>query len=234
MSKNLPHVDLTPINEFRYIQIPNYDFTFILLDQNLKAVHSAFQCKDYLQDIFYTEYTGKAAEIWGIEWSQGMLEMDVEYFKMALHGGNIPLRSQAKRLQNFLNQFEASLQIPFTKVSPTDNPLIILVEFSKAWTENGPLLSAFTTLIRLGGMYHSGSPVKYLKKIHEYKHPNKQPKGFKQYMFVDISRMDNSLPKLAALLQGKKPVHNWSDFRNINWVHDTGIVGFRDFPTVKV
>jgi hypothetical protein len=153
---------------------------------------------------------------------------------MALHGGNLNLENHAEKLQAFLNVFEDSLEIPHSKIHTTDNPIIVIVEFSKDWTENGPFLSAFTTLIRLGGLYEEGDVLDYLKKIHGYKIPANQPKGFPRYMLVDIQRLDISLPKFAALLEGKRPVHKWGDFKNINYVHDTGIVGFREFPTVEV
>jgi hypothetical protein len=228
------HVDLSPIKTFRYIQIPNHDFTFILLDENLKAIHSAFQCKDYLQDIFYCEYTGESAEIWGIYWTQNMLNMNTKRFKMALSGGKVQLENQVKTMKSFLNFFDVALDIPKTRVYNTDDPKIIVVDFHKSWTENGPLLSAFTTAIRLSGLYKEGDPIEYLTKIRGYIDSSKRPSDYMDYMLIDIQRLPVTLGRFAALLEGKKPEHSWSDFKDIHAVHDTGIVGFGKFPTVSV
>lgn len=228
------HVDLTPISEFRYCQISNHLFQFLLLDKNNRALHSPFECKDYLQDIFYCEYTGKNAGIYGISWKPGMLDINVETFRLALHGGKVTLDGRVEMLQKFLNEFENSLGIQPSTVSATDDSKIIVVDFSKEWTSNGPLLSAFTTLIRLSGTYNGENPIEYLSSLLQYKVPANRPQGFPDYMLVDIKRLDNTLPKFAALLEGRRPEHQWDNFKSIMFVHDTGIVGFKDFPKANV
>lgn len=232
--ETLIHVDLTPISEFRYCQISNHLFQFLLLDKNNRALHSPFECKDYLQDIFYCEITGKPSKIYGIDWHQGMLDINVETFRLALSGGKVTLDGRVEMLQNFLNLFEIQLGISPSKVSKTDDPKIIVVDFSKEWTSNGPLLSAFTTLIRLSGTYDGGNPIEYLSSLLQYKVPANRPQGFPDYMLVDIKRLDNTLPKFAALMEGKRPEHQWTDFKSIMFVHDTGVVGFKNFPVANI
>lgn len=238
MDEQKLHVDLTPIASFRYSEISNYQFQFLLLGKNNQALHTPVQCKDYFQDIFFTEATGVPADVYGLEWRKGMVDTDVEYFRMALNGGSLELESHIPAFQTFLNAFDSALGFRPSVVLPTDNPKIIVVDFSKEWTTGGPLLSAYTTLIRLAQLYSGEDVMEYLKKIHEYKDINKRPKDFPQYMGKEISRLDRTITKLAALLQGKKPESVWEDFKNstniVRDVHDLGVVNYPQFPTVSV
>lgn len=226
-------IDLTPIRNFRYIQISNHSFQFLLLDENNKALHSPFECKDYLQDIFYCEYTGNSHEIWGLLWKKGMLNTDVETFKMALLGGRETLKGRIPHLKSFLNQLEDAQGIPHTEVYETPNEKHIVVEFSKKWTESGPLLSAYTTAIRLAGTYEGGDIIEYLQNLWKLFKTGKED-VFPRYMRVDVERLNLSIGKLAALLQGKQVECCWEDFTDIEVVHDTGIIGYSDFPMVPV
>lgn len=238
ISNEVLHVDLSPVRKFRYVEISNHYFQFILLGENNQALHTPFQCKDYLQDIFFAEATGIVTDAYGIRWKKGMLNTDTGTFRMALHGGSILLESIAPAFQMFLNIFEEALGFSPTVVTTTDKPEIIVVDFSKEWTENGPLLSAYTTLIRLAGMYNGGDALEYLRAIHEYKNPDNRPAGFPMYMSKEIARLDKTLNRLAALLQGKKPDDAWSNHADttniIRDVHDMGICNFPGFPTVDL
>ncbi len=227
-------IDLTPIKEFRYCQISNHNFNFLLLNEKNKALHSPFVCKDYIQDIFYTEYTGKSEEIYGIMWQKGMLNTDVSTFKLAILGTTEEMQERAEDLQAFLNLFEVAQNIPPCKIVKTNDSKNIVIEFSKEWTVNGPLLSAFTTLIRLGGVYKKGEDaVKYLKSLLQY--ANKMEKvPLPNYMLVDVNRLNMCIKRLAALLQGKRVEHKWEDFQSINQVHHTGLIGYKNFPEVEI
>jgi hypothetical protein len=146
-------VDYSPINEFHYCQMPNFEYCFLLIDGKNRALHSPFECKDYLQDMFYCEYTGKSAGIWGIHWKAGMIDMDVEKFRVVLMGGAEILEPKIDHLKKFLNIFDSALGFELSEVYSTNSEKRIVVEFSKKWTQNGPLLSAYMTLLRLYGAY---------------------------------------------------------------------------------
>lgn len=222
---NTVTVDLTPLQEFRYCQISNHLFEFMLLTEDYRVVHSPFECKDYLQDIFYCEHNNKKSSIWGLSWKKGMYDVDAKRFNMALSGGSLELKDHAEPLQNFLNAFEDALDIEHTVISLTDNPKIIVLNFSRDWTINGPMLSAYTTLIRIAGAYKDGDVMQYLLQIRD------KDIEYPDYVEVEASRMrSNTLPKLAGLLEGKRPEHQWSDLNSIGESHDTGIMAFDDFP----
>lgn len=225
-------IDLSPISQFRYNQISNYNFCFLLLDENLRAVHSPFMCKDYLQDIFWCENTGKPAGIYGIDWKQGMFNISPQRYRMALLGGKECLKDRKEALTEFLHIFEEAQGIAKSEIFETDSDNNIVLEFDKEWTQNGPLLSTFTSLIRLSGAYSVGEDVsEYLKKLAEF--ANKKH-DFPKYMTPDINRMDNSLVRLLAILSGKKIEHSWDKFDNVAKAHNKGLVGFEGFPTISL
>lgn len=225
MSENL-HVDLTPIRKFRYNQIANHKFQYLLLDPQNRALHTPFECKDYLQDMFYCEYTGESGEIYGMDWNPGTINLLSDTYSLALLWPKKDLSQDVTNLQTFLNHFEDALDIPRSEVLNTDSEDTIVVKFSRKWTENGPLLSSLTTIIRIAGEYKGEDPLEYLKSL-----PSRT-KDVRVYMVVDINRMN--LKRFAALLQGKKPEHNWSDFHDMMSVHNTGMVRFQNFPEVNV
>lgn len=228
-------IDYAPISEFRYNQISNYEYQFLLIDKNNKALHTPFECKDYLQDIFYCEYVKKNSNIYGISWKPGMLDIDVEYFRVVLMGGREELEGKIPALQKFINVFDSAQGIPLSKVYPTTNPKNIVVEFHKLWTENGPKLSAYMTLLRLWGAYTEEEDVlEYLKKIiKELRYDKFSGPLFMRKDIYNLS-IENRLGRLAALLAGVKVQHNWSDFSSIEEVHDTGLMEYEEFPTVEV
>jgi hypothetical protein len=222
-------IDLTPLENFQYNQISNHKFEFMLLTPDYRVVHSPFECKDYLQDIFYCEHNGRTSSIWGLRWKPGMYDVNADRFNMALSGGKVMLEKHAKPLQKFLNAFEEALDIEPTTVSNTDDPKFIVLNFSRDWTINGPMLSAYTTLIRIAGAYKKGDVMQYLLKLRDgdIKHPD--------YVEIEKERMiKGNLPKLAALMEGKRPERRWSDLDSIGMAHNEGITEFEGFPVSAV
>lgn len=222
-------IDLSPIEEFKYNQISNHKFEFVLLNPELKAIHSAFECKDYLQDIFYCEHNNRTSSIYGLKWKPGMFDVHQPRFFLALNGGTEKIGLRTEQLQKFLNTFEEVLGIEPTQVFPTESEKIIVLNFSIDWTINGPMLSAYTTLIRAAGSYEEGDVLEYLQDLVAEK--IKAP----AYVGIERARLaEGNLEKIAALLQGKRPEYSWSDLNSIQQAHDTGITNFSSFPRVKL
>ena len=222
-------IDLSPLEEFRYNQISNHKFEFMLVNFDMKVVHSPFECKDYLQDIFWCETRKRTSSVYGLSWKPGMFDISTPHFYLALSGGSETLDSRIEPLVKFINAFEEKLEIEPTVGYETENSKkLIVLKFSRDWTINGPMLSAYTTLIRAGGAYEDGDVLQYLIDLYQnkLKHPD--------YVSVERKRLSRNLPKLAALLQGKRPEHKWEDTDTIGMAHDTGITEFDDFPTAEV
>lgn len=225
-------IDLTPILEFKYIQISNFSFQYLLLGKGNKALHTPFECKDYLQDIFWSENTGNVSEIWGITWEPGRVNPSLKTYSLAMLGASDhKLHSRIPMMKSLLNQFETALGFRKTRISPSTHPDHIVVKFSGEWTQSPLLLSAFTTLIRISGMYEGENPVEYLKRLKSLK---SSMQSVTNYMRHDVSRIESFINKLGALLQGIKPEKTWASLHTVEEAHDTGISACDEFPCVVI
>lgn len=229
-------VDLSPVNNFHYIQISNHNFNYLITDENYKALHTPTPCKDYLQDIFFTEYTGETSNVYGILWKRGMLDMSQEFFNLAMMGGDYELESKVSQMEAILQSLDKAQGIPLSTVLPTTNPKIVVIKFHKDWTRNGPTLSAYTSMVRISAYYQGEEPMEFLHKMEGYRGSNR-PKDLPVYMDIEIKRLPVSLPKFAALYAGEKAECPWENFKGLGCttsIHDMGIVNFQKFPTKEV
>ena len=236
-------INTDPKYKFYYHQYANNDFTFALLDGD-RYLTTPFMCKDYFQDIFYAEYTGKSGDVCGMVWEKGKFELTPR-MRMAVYGGKDEMASRAANLQAFINAFDVAQGIDPTTVLVTDDPKLVVVEFSKDWTVSGPMISALTTLIRVAGMYTQGQDmVEYLKSMARPlfdKSYKKQWDPTFAYMTVEVQRLwtpqdheHSTLPKLLALLKGKKSKAKWADMKSMSHAHGFGIMYDTEFPREDV
>lgn len=232
MSEKIVKVDLNPIKKFAYNQIPNNNFCYLLLDQKLRAMHTPFTCKDYINDILYCENTGKEADVHGLHWKRGTFDLTPDFYYMAMLGGGFKMETIYKELEDLLNKFDEAQKFNFSEVYRTDNPEIVVIRFDKRWAECTPLISAYTSVIRLSGVYKIGVDViEYLKELLKNK-DNLQGK-YPVWMRPDLQRLPKTIRRLAALLKGKKVKRDW-EFDNIYECHDTGILKYDKFPEVEI
>lgn len=232
-------VDLSPMKKFNYIQVANYKFEFFLLNEKFQALHTPFDCKDYLNDMFFAEYTGNPITIWGLVWKQGMIDISQEVFHLALSGGKEVLKDRIAGMQEFMNHFDKAQGFRPTEIHETEDEKVIVVDFSKEWTQNGPLLSAYMTLLRISGTFQAGEdPLEYMKRLMKEGIDKKETGGYSypKYMVKDVNNLPKYIHKAAAVLAGVKVEHSWDKFvgKDSHSVHNTGIIGYSDFPTVEI
>lgn len=215
-------VNETPIHEFKYVQVSNYGFCYALLSPENQYMHTPFMCKDYLQDIVWSETTGMSSDLWGIKWNKGMFDITQKRFRIALIGGSVSMKSRAKNLQVLLNHFDDAQGIDRSEVFYTQDNSIIVVDFDSAgWTFCGPMLSALTTIIRVSPQYKASmSPKEYLEDVYNRRNTDLTPK----FMQVEAQRLESTLPKLLALLDSKKIPMDWSVSTNVRHAHNNGIM----------
>ena len=218
-------VNLEPVKKFNYNQIPNHEFCLVLLGSKNQALHTPFMCKDYLQDILWSEFTGRDADAYGLTWKKGTVKIQKPRHKIALLGGEVELVDKVQFLEKILNTFEVAQGFKKSRVHPTDNPKIIVVDFSNEWFACGPLISAFTTIIRISGSYLGEDVVEFLDKLEALRSSsmlgNKLPAP--EYSHVDIARLPQTLRKLKALLAGKHVELDWSVSKTPMHAHNNGI-----------
>lgn len=216
----------TPLFAYHYNQESNYKFEFALINNDGKLLTTPYMCKDYLTDLFWSEYTGKKGSQYGFNWEPGRIDMSDETFRLAVMGNTVDLESQIGNLTSFINAFEDAQGFKRSVIHKTTSKNDIVVEFSKEWTTCAPLVSTLTTLIRAGGMYIAGENIKtYLQKL-----KNMKTADMLDYMRKEVERFNITLPRMLAVLSGAKVEYDWNKLSVMGYAHACGIVGFSEFP----
>lgn len=214
-------------------------FTFSLLDDSDTTMHTEAQCKDYFQDLWWAENTGKPADVWGFKWKPGTIELDVPTYRFALKdkNGEYVMKDEAPKIVAFLNKFEKALEYsPLSTYEETTDPSVVILTFPAGWTKYNPMVSALTTIIRLGLKYDGSDLADYLAMLgktftmKDYSYGGKAPKGFYNAMVADMGRFTTIHPRLRALAKGKEANPKWSTFPSGHSAHEGGIVGYKSFP----
>ncbi len=186
-------------------------------------------CKDYLNDQVYSEMTGKPYGAWGYKASKKDLFADGwGYVCMGVmpnwngkeHATNaveIPgFKKSLKAIQSFINFFEDLLKVEQRTELEEVADNRYLAKIPLFWCEKTYLISLWSLLIRIA--LESGYD------FHEAYSPMEEIEHCKT---KDSSNMANALPKLKAMIDGKRPEQDWGTSRS--W-HDEGIVSYIGLP----
>ena len=155
-----PNMD--PLHKFQYTQVSNAAFNLVLMNQDLRALHTPVMCKDYFQDIYWSEKTRGKGSIYGLVWEPGRFDAGAPRQYLAITWAN-PLIQLQKPLQRWINAFDSAQGFTPAVVHATPSDKMIVLEFDQGWVSNGPMISALTSLIRLCGEFtEDGDPAAYL------------------------------------------------------------------------
>ena len=229
-------VDLNPLHKFNYNEISNLNFCMALLTPEFRLLHNPVQCKDYFQDMFWSEHMNSNACVYGLTWTPGRIDISKDRFYLLLLGGmNETLRDKIESTQKFINFFDVAQGIPLTIMHETPDEHNIVIEFSGEWTTSSAMLSAFTTIVRISGPYTiTESAVEFLDRVSSLDLADFNIRKSLGRSYVDISRLTVTKQKLFALLSGSKVSMKWKYVASGNSAHVNGIYGYRGFPRVDV
>jgi hypothetical protein len=224
-------INRDPVWPMDYRQINNHKFHFSLI-QDGRVLFTRVMCKDYFQDVFWSEIRKEATTVCGLVWEPGRLRL-ADTYTILLEWEEGSLANHAPILEKWLNIWDNAIGAPPTKVEELDGRSI-LVTFAKDWVDTCPLLSTFTTLIRLGGGYKGGDPTAFIESLpaNWWFGPG-LPDGFPAYSAVEVQRIGVNRPKLRALLAGNKPTKPWDAITSGTAAHSTGIYGDLTYPVIK-
>ena len=145
-------------------------WAFQLLNDNYEGFHLSVCCKDFLQDIVWSELTQKSMQIHGQKSGyKGIIDKQTN-LKLVMYphkfaGVENPkidnLEDLSSNLQGFLNEIELLMNVEELSVVQAINNNV-LIEFSKKWIDKPYLFSMFLLLCRLG-VYYNGKLEEYLK-----------------------------------------------------------------------
>lgn len=208
-------------------------FTFSLIDAEGVTMHTPAQCKDYLQDLWWSEYNEKPTSVWGFTWKPGKIKTDEKLYRFALRDDRSKtLLDRKKGMVSYLNAFEKALGFDLSTIEETENGNnVLILNAAGGWFKHCPMISAFTTITRLGMLYEGGDPIEYITGLAK-KFPKdggyygKAPAGFFDAMMADLGRIKTILPRLKLLMSGEYPKAKWTEFSTGGNAHEGGIIGY--------
>lgn len=204
---------------------------YVLLDNEGNIRHVPCRCKDYFQDVYWSEILKQEnVSQYGFKWN-GCNNNPIskqEKVKLLLipdyHDNDLSLN--INNIVNFMNIIEKELNIPFTtaEISESDNKDIIIT-YDNKWSVRPYLLSLMFLLLRIG-LHFKGNNLNdifdYIEDKTEYKN---------KWLINDKQQTQSLLKqkKLELILKDKiLPEQKWSMYTNISLVHDTsGIISYK-------
>jgi hypothetical protein len=131
------------------------------------AAHALSPCKDYLNDVLWTEKTGKDSNACGLHYKkqdifkddthyllceivyQSNTNTSVEPFKTNFKKDQEEFKNQFENIKVFINKIENDIELKILSEFHFDDNLL-LCKFSSFWSEDTYLISLYSYLVRLG------------------------------------------------------------------------------------
>lgn len=197
-----------------------YAFLKKIDDETFETIQPISPCKDYLNDVVYSEVTGRPFRAWGLETEQrGIFDGDHAYMAIAVCklGKSLQTYSDYEqdmkfmaentdRMAEFINKIEGKLGIGKTSIVPINDNLKLLI-MDKQWVSATYLISLYALMLRVGLSYEGGGVMTHMRQVET---PDRMMlNGIKEKLLILFERKGN-LPK--------QKIHELSD------VHNHGIV----------
>lgn len=186
----------------------------------LTLVQPISPCKDYLNDVVWSEATGKPYQIYGLKTTKqdifsegiGWLVFGVCKYKAGADYGSFDKDSAALdanilNIQSAINWFEDKMGVQESSVLKLEDNRFVVVA-PKFWVESTYRISLYSLIIRAALHFKGGDILDYLYKLEDAD----------RYIFNGIK------PKIESMLAGKIPVQ---DMSKVTSPHGLGILGFQ-------
>lgn len=218
-------INEAPVHAFKYNQNSNHDFKFAPTLDGRRPLCTPFMCKDYLQDIFWTEATGKGGAIHGMKWQPGWMPDAPTYMLMVSNGkGQI----DGALLQSCLQRFAEEAKLPPPAVAQL-NQSEVVVTFAREWAAHGALISTLTTLIRLHPHYKGEDMKAFLDGLKAIETDYRVEPAYSR---VELARLKRTRPRLKAMIMGFLPTPNWAQ-ESVGYAHEWGIFSYPGLAEVE-
>lgn len=189
----------------------------------LHVVNPLSPCKDYLNDVVWTEATGKDIRACGLSYSKKNIFTDnvgylifgiMPYFGGSKYDGQDKhtklLEENYPTIQTILNFIEEKLKVEGRSVVEKLKDNRFLLKVPVFWCTMTYRISLYTLIVRNAMFYKKGDILEWLKTTTDF-----QPDS---YMLKD------AIAKLEKMIKSGAPV---VDMNTIRCVHDAGIIGMR-------
>ena len=184
-------------------------------------------CKDFLNEVVYTEATGFSSRAYGMNWDKKVdLFKDRVYLvikMLARKGGSgysyanstlekdtALLCNNYKNMQAFMRCFDEILGLKPTKIAQSENGMF-LVTLDKEWVSTTYSISLYTLLIRAALVYEDGD---FLKFLDNYKYSN-----------YDAGLLRSSRKGINKIIETKElPTYSQQELETKRCPHNEGIL----------
>lgn len=188
-----------------------------LLDEGNTRLHTPIQCKDYLQDAFWSETKKKNVEVYGFVWKPGTLPLDQRRYSLEVSAGS---KSSLEGLENslaLLHEWERRLKFARTLLWTVGNHPGYVFRLSQAWFKQPIRISTVSLMIRVGTKYTEGrDPIEYLSMLEKTPYPQ------------DKSVVNTAMKRLTTIWEEKKfPAQTFEQFKEEYEMHNGS--GLRDY-----
>lgn len=217
-------------------QIYSSGMQFAFMSENGSNCNEFVYCKDFFNDMIWSQRNGKPSSIYGFSYSpKSKNQVDLECTRMVISNkADKNFSSYADTVRDLLDK--ASLKLGFdptfkvVAVEPKDQYVggFIYVEADKRWMHATPILSLFTLLLRVG-------PVHSLKNSFEDTIEGIIAGKIKPYGGNDVSYLKNGLNGIKSLVDSKcgpfvdDPLRYYPEDHSIGIIHNAGIVAFSNY-----
>lgn len=210
----------------------NYQLGFGFLKKlkvkQFETVQPISPCKDYLNDVVFSEQTGKNCNAHGLHYSkQDAFKTRQAYMAISImpysSGDNYPnfekdalnLQNNIHNVQLFMNNIEKKMGIKYlTKITPSSKAGIYICQFDKYWTKTTYAVSAYSFLLRLSQWYNGVDDVMHYLETFSY-FPD------------DLYLLNGCLENLKWMIENPlKLTQEWANFTGNTVVHNAGIKSF--------
>lgn len=207
-------------------------WAYQFLDDDYQGFHGGVCCKDFLNDIVWSELTQKSMCIYGQHSSyKGILDKQ-EYLKLCMYPYLLNAQQEPviknievlkDNLQAFLNEIELLKGFELSTIEVHDNKFVII--FHKNWISKIYLFSMFTLLCRIG-VYYDGNLEEYMQN--PYKPENIYLDNCDSYYLKD------NYKEIIQIINNELIIDqvDWKDTRDEHDVHDNNSL-FYSLATLK-
>jgi hypothetical protein len=208
---------------------------YAILDNNGDIRHKPIRCKDYIQDVYWSEILKKGAITqYGFKWDGNNTNPVSKQDKVSvvlISDNGVSLQQYKDNLQNLLNIIENTLDIPNSEVinsSSCDKDII--VTYDNKWSEKPYLLSMLYLLMRVGLYYKRNNNDIY--EVVDYltnKNTNLLSNDIQQLLSINKNKKFEEL-----FINNELPKQKWSDYKDTSSIHNnSGIMSFKFKNTVE-
>lgn len=199
---------------------------FALLDDKGNIRHKPIRCKDYVQDVYWSELLGKGKiKQYGFEWdgsNKSPISKQKKVQVAIMSDGSPSLQPDILNILRLVNTFEKAMGIPLSIAEKVeDNTMDIIVTYDNGWSKLPCFVSLLFLLLRIGRFYDGKADIESVVKW--FDGGCKGTTYSDQSMIMSITKSG----KVKRILEGYVPTQKWSDYSTVSSAHNSsGIVNY--------